>query len=343
MSNDFIFCEIKSVLFYHTWKFADPTNLLLSLQNEVILIVDSNIDIKCAVAIWIVAAMTGIEIIGLIASILQLAGFLCGLIKQIHNLFMNSLRLTSRCREYSKFLSLVANTVKPYMNLVREEKSPMGKIMKGVKDELKKARKLVSDMLGKKGVQRCLSAYRFPKKLKESEEMIWRFLNLLPLAAGPTVQGTPAGPSASKARKTARATRATNRGRGLPPKAPAFGSSASRAQPALLPTSPVPASTSRARQCVQVTPAQASTSKARQTARATPPKAPASSSSASRAQQVILPIPTAPASTSRARQGPLGTPPAASRSTQIPLPTPPVRKSTSKGKGKSTSKGKEKA
>jgi len=37
--------RIRSILFFHARKFDHPTNLLLSLQNDVILI-DSDIDIK---------------------------------------------------------------------------------------------------------------------------------------------------------------------------------------------------------------------------------------------------------------------------------------------------------
>ena len=38
--------RINFVLFFHARKFEDPTSLFLSLQNEVILIVDSHINIE---------------------------------------------------------------------------------------------------------------------------------------------------------------------------------------------------------------------------------------------------------------------------------------------------------
>jgi len=270
--------------------------------------------------------MTGIEIIGLIASVLQLAGFLHSQISRVRRLFSASISLRSRCCKFSKYLNLIAKTLKPYLNPVWEGKPAMGEIVKELKGELNKARELVSKSLGRKGLLRWWSAFRFPKKLKESQEDISKLLTLLQLAASSTVQVTPAQASTSKARQIARVTPATNRRRG---QAPTSGSSVSRAQKGPLPIPSAPKSASGDPLQTQPTPASAS-----------------GAPSVPRSPQGPLPIPPSgaalrtqptPASASgapsvpRSPQGPLRISPAPTsvpRSPQGPLPI------TSKGKGK---------
>lgn len=131
-----------------------------------------------------VAAMQGVtEIVGLITSVLDLAGQLRDLIAGLYDVASDSFGETSRGFRFVKYLTVVEDVLRPYMNPAWQEISGMRGIVEGVKGELQEAWNLVSDFLDTNGMWRSLMADRFANDLEKSQAAIQNYLSLIPIAA----------------------------------------------------------------------------------------------------------------------------------------------------------------
>lgn len=131
-----------------------------------------------------VAAMPGvIEIVGLITGVLDLAGQLRDFITGMYDLASDSFGETSGCFRFVKYLTVVEEVLRPYMNPAWQEISAMRGIVDGVRVELQGAWNLASDLLETNGWWRTLRADRFANDLEKSQAAIQSFLSLIPIAA----------------------------------------------------------------------------------------------------------------------------------------------------------------
>lgn len=128
-----------------------------------------------------VVPMTGvIEIVGLIAAVIDLVGRFRGLITQLYKGAKKSFWETSGFSEFVRYLEIVEHILWPYMDPAWQEVVAMTKIVQAVRDELHVAWDLVRNLRDTRGWRRTWKADKYAEAIGNSQAKIEKYVHLIP-------------------------------------------------------------------------------------------------------------------------------------------------------------------